>query len=439
MTAGGLPGRTENATTRDLDRLPLGSIYRIGKHLLNRIPPERIVPLLACWLTLAAAGTALATEKIHVVKKGDSIARIADFYGVAQRDLKDANGLGKGSIIDIGDRLVIPDVLRGGAGKSHVVKEGDTLVQIAKKYKVSVVDLARANKMKPKGLLSLGKTLVIPGTEDEDYALSAPKEKVLRIEGGSEIKGGVLHTVQPGQSIWLIARAYDTSGNRIAKRNKINLTDPLSVGQELYIPGASLSGMRKGKHRGDRTVRFVRVHNNKRLNLRLLNRKGRVVPNSRTALSKLARDRMGKKRYRLLHPRLVQLMQRVAEHFPGETIEIVSGYRAARKRGHLSKHNVGQALDFRVSNVSNKELYEFIKTLPRTGTGYYPNSVFVHLDVRDKSYTWTDVSKPGEAARYLKPGEGVSDVAQVEATADNTADEAPEETVDAPVAFTVDE
>jgi uncharacterized protein YcbK (DUF882 family) len=406
--------------------------------LSNRNHLVIIITQLSCWLTLAASGSALATEKIHVVKKGDSIARIADFYGVAQRDLKDANGLGKGSIIDIGDRLVIPDVLRGGAGKGHVVKDGDTLVQIAKKYKVSVVDLARANKMKPKNRLSVGKTLIIPGTEEEDYVLSAPKEKVLRIEGGREIKGGVLHTVQPGQSIWLIARAYNTSGDRIARRNRIRKADPLSLGQELYIPGASLSGVQRGERRDARTVRFARVHNSKRLTLRLLNRKGRVIPQSRTALSKLARDRRGKKRYRLLHPRLVQLMQRVANHFPGETIEVVSGYRAARRRGHLSKHNVGQALDFRVTNVSNRELYEFIKTLPRTGTGYYPNSVFVHLDVRDRSYTWTDVSKPGEAARYLEPGEGASTAAQVEATVDNAADEEPEN-VDAPVAFTVDE
>lgn len=384
-------------------------------------------------------GNVSAKEKIHVVKRGDSIARIADFYGVSQRDLKNANGIGKGSIVDIGDRLVIPDVLRGGAGKSHVVKQGDTLVQIAKRYHISVKDLARANKMKRKSRLSLGKTLIIPGTVDDDYIRSAPKAKTLKIEGGRAIKGGVLHTVQSGQSIWLIARAYNTSGDRIARRNRIQKTDPLSVGQDLYIPGASLSGTASRKRGGVRTVRFVRVHNNKRLNIRLLNRRGRVIPQSRMALSKLARDRRGKKRFRLLHPRLVQLLQRVAEHFPGETIEIVSGYRAARRRGHLSKHNVGQAVDFRVTNVSNRELYTFIKNLPRTGTGFYPNSVFVHLDVRDRSYTWTDVSGPGEAARYLKSGQGESNTAELEAAADNTADEEPEIIDDAPVAFTVDE
>ena len=408
---------------------------------MKRIGFGLLIPLSVVALSVSTPfDAARAAEKIHVVKKGDSIAKIADFYGVSQRDLKNANGIDRGSIIDIGDRLVIPNVLRGGASKKHVIKKGDTLLQVAKKYKVSVVDLARANKIKPKSRLSLGKTLVIPGTEDEDYEGITPEEKTLSIDGGRPTKGGVIHTVQPGQSIWLIARAYNTTGDRIAKRNNIGKTDVLSVGQELFVPGASTSAARGGKSRSFGTVRFVRVHNNKRLTLRLLNRKGRVIPQSRLALSKLARDRQGKKRYRMLHPRLIVLLKRVADQFPGETIEIISGYRAARRRGHLSKHNVGQAVDFRVTNVSNKELYQYIKTLPKTGTGYYPNSVFVHLDVRDKSYTWTDISKPGEAARYVKPGEGETDVASLEAAADNAPD-APADTDDdkASIAFTVGE
>ena len=379
------------------------------------------ISFLFAGLVIAPSINASADEQVYVVKKGDSIAKIADFYGLAQRDLKNANGIGKGAKIDIGDHLVIPDVLRGGAAQSHVVKQGDTLLMIAKKYKVPVKDLAAANKMRPKAPLSLGRTLIIPGEVDEDYALTAPKERSpISIEGGVPVKGGVKHTVQSGQSIWLIARAYGTSGDRIAKRNNISKTDPLQVGRTLFIPG--VKGLSHGKSAGPRGVRFVRVHNNKRLTLRLLNRNGRVNAKSRLALSKLARDRKGKKRYRMLHPRLLQMLQRVADEFPGQTIEIVSGYRAARPGSHLSKHNVGQAVDFRVADVPNRELYEFIKTLPRTGTGYYPNSVFVHLDVRDKSYTWTDISRPGEKAHYVKPGEGGS----IEAVADSAEDAAPE-------------
>ena len=97
------------------------------------------------------------------------------------------------------------------------------------------------------------------------------------------------------------------------------------------------------------------------------------------------------------------MLQKVADQFPGKQIEIISGHRLAEKGWH-SYHNFGRAVDFRVAGVDRKELYEFARTLPKCGTGFYPNSVFIHLDVRDKSTTWTDYSGVGEAAQYKKPG-----------------------------------
>jgi hypothetical protein len=58
-----------------------------------------------------------------------------------------------------------------------------------------------------------------------------------------------------------------------------------------------------------------------------------------------------------------------------------------------------------VAGVSNEELVAFCKTLPDTGCGYYPNSSFVHVDVRNPgtgSVTWIDSSGPGEAPHYVK-------------------------------------
>ncbi len=375
---------------------------------------------------LLLTSVAISEEKIHVVKKGDSIAKIANEYGVSQRDLRDANGIGKGTIIDIGDHLIIPDVLRSGVAKQHTIKQGDTLLKIAKKHKVTVADLLTVNRMTKTDKLSAGKTLLIPGLQEEDFALPVSATKQISIEGGKPVKGGIMHTVQQGQSIWLIARAYNTTGDKIAARNRIDKTAPLKIGQELFIPTASASVSSKTKAAGPGAVRFVRVHNNIRLTLRLFNKKGRINQQSRLELSKLARDRKGKKRYRLLHPRLIQLIQKTADHYPGQTIEIVSGYRAPQSKKSRSKHGLGHALDFRVADVPNKELYEFLKTLPKTGTGYYPNSTFVHLDVRDKSYTWIDVSRSGERSQYVKPEEQekISADSQAGSPADTERDDA---------------
>ncbi|MBI3263995.1 MAG: hypothetical protein HYZ58_12720, partial [Acidobacteria bacterium] len=50
--------------------------------------------------------------------------------------------------------------------------------------------------------------------------------------------------------------------------------------------------------------------------------------------------------------------------------------------------------------VPNHALYEYCLTLPQVGCGYYPNSVFVHMDVRLLKTRWVDYSKPGHAPIY---------------------------------------
>ena len=87
-------------------------------------------------------------------------------------------------------------------------------------------------------------------------------------------------------------------------------------------------------------------------------------------------------------------VQRVVEHFPARGVEIVSGYRPHARAG--SRHHSADALDLRIDGVDNFELSEFARTLDATGVGYYPNSTFVHIDVRDAQAYWVDRSGPGE-------------------------------------------
>jgi hypothetical protein len=95
-------------------------------------------------------------------------------------------------------------------------------------------------------------------------------------------------------------------------------------------------------------------------------------------------------------------LQAVADRFPGKTITLVSGYRPASKG---SLHASAQAFDIRVDGVTNETLVAFCKTMKDTGCGYYPNSFFVHVDVRPTGsghVYWIDVSGPGEKPVYVK-------------------------------------
>jgi len=108
---------------------------------------------------------------------------------------------------------------------------------------------------------------------------------------------------------------------------------------------------------------------------------------------------------RRIDARLVERLETVVDHFrkDGQVahVALVSGYRP---RSAGSYHATGRALDFRLEGVTNEALVAFCKTLPDTGCGYYPNSLFVHMDVRDAGtghVSWIDVSRPGEAPKYV--------------------------------------
>ena len=107
---------------------------------------------------------------------------------------------------------------------------------------------------------------------------------------------------------------------------------------------------------------------------------------------------------RRVDARLLERVQQVAEHF-GKSgtakFSIISGVRPASIG---SMHSTGRAMDFRLEGVKNEDIVTFCKTINDTGCGYYPNSSFVHMDVRDSGTghtAWIDASGPGETPRYV--------------------------------------
>ncbi|EYF08860.1 YcbK family protein [Chondromyces apiculatus] len=104
---------------------------------------------------------------------------------------------------------------------------------------------------------------------------------------------------------------------------------------------------------------------------------------------------------RLVDPGLLVRIDALARRYPDRTISLVSGYRP-RSRGSL--HQTARALDLRIAGVPNHELVAACRTLTDTGCGYYPNSSFIHVDVRSPGtgvVSWIDASGPGETPRYV--------------------------------------
>jgi uncharacterized protein YcbK (DUF882 family) len=101
---------------------------------------------------------------------------------------------------------------------------------------------------------------------------------------------------------------------------------------------------------------------------------------------------------RAVDPRLYEQMSRIYDHFGGEVLELVSGFRNQDDTG--SRHFHASAMDIKVHDHSINEVYEYAQTLDPggMGIGIYPHSGFVHVDFRgpgEKSTRWTDWSYPG--------------------------------------------
>jgi len=149
------------------------------------------------------------------------------------------------------------------------------------------------------------------------------------------------------------------------------------------------------------------VNHNETFSLRLRDAQGKPVKGNQKRFDRFLRCHHTESKH-AMNPRLMRLLYQTGRHWPGKRLEVVSGFRSPKvaKNPH-SPHMKGLACDFRVEGVKTTELRDYLrKTFDKVGVGYYPNSTFVHLDVRkDRSAFWIDYSGPGERAVYSEnPG-----------------------------------
>ena len=99
-----------------------------------------------------------------------------------------------------------------------------------------------------------------------------------------------------------------------------------------------------------------------------------------------------------MHPDLVRLLMRISQHFDGAELQIVSAHRKPDGvvTSESSQHAKGTASDIRIEGVSVDALAAAARDVGARGIGVYPVSRFVHVDVREKPYSWRDNSGPDE-------------------------------------------
>ena len=162
--------------------------------------------------------------KYHVVRKGETLSEIAERYGVGLSKVRSWNGLGRRSMIRIGQRIRVSAPNQSVKTKKtkdgvHVVRRGDTLSGVAQKYDVSMSKLKQWNNLSRKSTIKVGQRL----------KLRAPASAAKKASSK-------FHVVRRGENLSLIAKKYRVSIREIAQANNMGRKSTLFAGKKLKIP-----------------------------------------------------------------------------------------------------------------------------------------------------------------------------------------------------------
>lgn len=215
-------------------------LHALNKHLKRSIipPTEKFYTINIPYSRLAVYNQNKDQIKdtkfaVHTVKRGDTLGAIARKYKITINEIRKQNRL-KSDLLSIRQDLLLPipsDMLsqltktnpRNFTKKSkkrkiiasrvHVVKSGDTLSAIARKYKVSMKDIRKKNKLKT-DLLALKQKLYLPSLQN--------------------VKRTKRHTVKSGDSLYSISRKYKVDVKKLMRDNKLK-SHLLKIGDRLVI------------------------------------------------------------------------------------------------------------------------------------------------------------------------------------------------------------
>jgi LysM repeat protein len=270
----------------------------------------------------------------------------------------------------------------------YEVRTGDSLLSISRRYGVTVAATCRANARHQDKKLFPGDRLIIPAS-----ALASPERPRPRRQGTGELAEAPAIKPEP-QPLRSSSPAQAPDAERaVATRAEARSTAGVAISK--LLESRWLPYVQQPKEVG-----FVTLASHGRGFRGQTGLVGEVIPHTtRAAFERLLFNaRTGEQTQ--IASRLVGLLIQVSNTFGGRTLHVVSGFRSS-SHATQSRHAQGSACDFFLEGVPNLALFGYLSRLSHVGVGYYPNSTFVHLDVRPKHATWVDLAGPGEAPDYV--------------------------------------
>lgn len=254
-------GQIDLARAAELAGIGIDDLYRLNP-AFNRWatapdgPHELLLPLDAVDrfnLALAVLGDEnRVTWTRHLIRDGETLDGIARRHHTTVAILREVNGI-NGHVIRAGRSLVVPGTRQGsdflahidlrrnvarapssGGGKpqQHIVRSGDTLWNIARKYRVSVKQLTEWNSIDAEASLRPGQRLVLA---QSGGTVQAGSGRTGSGKGAASATQRISYVVRKGDSLSRISEQFNVKLTELMRWNSLSRDDYLQPGQRLIV------------------------------------------------------------------------------------------------------------------------------------------------------------------------------------------------------------
>lgn len=128
---------------------------------------------------------------IYVVREGDTLSQIAEMFNVTVNTIKWGNNLSSNTLKE-GQTLVILPI----SGVKHTVVKGDTLASVAKKYKGDIDEIVAYNNLQKGDALATGSVIIVP---DGEVSVSSSVVRPIGSSGLKEYSGYYMRPIVGGK------------------------------------------------------------------------------------------------------------------------------------------------------------------------------------------------------------------------------------------------
>jgi len=273
----------------------------------------------------------------HTVRRGESIYRIARRYRYSVKQLARWNGLKYPYKLKSGRRLRVAPLSKSRrrssnrkSKNSHIIRRGENIYKIARRYGYSVKQLAKWNGLKYPYRLKAGRRLRVaplPWSRRAKAKIKKikPKRSFKKKTKSNQIKKRRsfrntkgYHKVQAGETLYSISRRYRANVTNIIRWNRLSKPYNLSIGQILRV--YSPSGVRLGGKKRATRRRITRTRTNSRYH---------TVSKGETLYSIARRYRKSVQQIILANK-----LKKPYHLYKGQRLKITSSKASSKKRTH---------------------------------------------------------------------------------------------------------